>query len=118
MAALGGTGAGFQTVLDWWTNSVLHSRRVKPGRKFIEQGAAACTDAEILAILIGTGGKGYSALDCARDILDRYGTLANLMDKPLLGLTETRGVNTVKAIRIAAAFEVAARIVKHLETNT
>jgi hypothetical protein len=29
----------FQTVLDWWTNSVLHSPHVKPGRKLVECGA-------------------------------------------------------------------------------
>ena len=88
---------------------------MKPGRKLVEEGPSACSDAEILAILIGTGGRGYTALDCANHVLERYGTLANLMDQPLIGLTETRGVNTVKAIRIAAAFELAARIVKHLE---
>jgi len=90
---------------------------MKPGRKLVELGSSSCTDAEILAILIGAGGKGYTALDCANDILERHGTLANLMDKPLIGLTDTRGVNTVKAIRIAAAFELAARIVKHLENH-
>ncbi len=80
-------------------------------------GAENCTDADILAILLGSGGRGYSAEDVAREILDTYGTLDALMDKPLLELTEIRGIDTVKAIRIAAAYELACRIVKHLEQN-
>lgn len=90
---------------------------LKPGRKFIEAGPTACSDAEILAILIGSGGPGYSALDCANTILEKFGTLPALMDKPIKDLTQVRGINAVKAIKIAAAFELTCRIVEHLEKN-
>jgi len=90
---------------------------LKPGRKFIEAGPTACSDAEILAILIGSGGPGYSALDSANSVLGRFGTLANVMDKPLRELAEIRGIGAVRAIRIAAAFELVCRIVQHLERN-
>jgi DNA repair protein RadC len=88
---------------------------MKPGRKLVEQGAAACSDAEVLAILLGSGGPGYSAEDVARDILAKYGTLAALMDKPLAELAAIRGIGPVKAIRLAAAYELAARLIHHLE---
>ena len=91
--------------------------KLKPGRKFIDAGAAACSDAEILAVLLGSGGPGYSALDCANAILDKFGTLPGIMDKPLRDLAEIRGVGAVKAIRIGAAFELVCRIVRHLERN-
>lgn len=39
------------------------------------------------------------------------------MDKPLRDLTEIQGISAVKAIKIAAAFELACRIVQHLERN-
>lgn len=90
---------------------------MKPGRKFVEEGPATCSDAELLAILIGSGGRGYSALDCANSIVDKFGALPALMDKPIKTLTEIKGINTVKAIKIAAAFELACRIVAHLERN-
>ena len=90
---------------------------MKPGRKFVEQGASRCSDADILAILIGTGGRGYSAEDLARELLERHGTLADLMDQPLRELASLRGIGPVKAIRIAAAYELAARLVRHLEQN-
>ena len=83
----------------------------------MELGAPSCTDAEILAILIGSGGAGYSAEDVARAILDKFGALAGLMDRPLKELTEVRGIGPAKAIRIAAAYELTSRIIKHLENN-
>ena len=46
-------------------------------------GAGNCTDAQLLAILLGSGGRGYSALDSANALLDKYGTLAGLMNRPL-----------------------------------
>lgn len=88
--------------------------KLKPGRKFIDAGPAACSDAEILAILIGSGGPGYSALHCANSVLEKFGTLPGIMGKPVRDLTQIRGINTVKAIKIAAAFELACRIVDHL----
>jgi DNA repair protein RadC len=90
---------------------------LKPGRKFIESGPDSCSDAEILAIIIGSGGPGYSALDCANAILEHFGTLPALMDEPIKGLTRVRGISTVKSIRVAAAYELACRIIKHLEQN-
>ena len=90
---------------------------MKPGRKLVEQGASACTEADLLAILVGTGGRGYGAEDVARDILARYGTAAGLMDAPLAELARIRGVGPVKAIRIAAAYELTARMIRHLEQH-
>jgi DNA repair protein RadC len=91
---------------------------MKPGRKLIEQGADRRSDQEILAILLGTGGPGYSAQDIADQVLEKHGDLARLMDLPLRELAAVKGLGPVKAIRIAAAYELARRIVKHLEHHT
>jgi DNA repair protein RadC len=88
---------------------------MKPGRKFVEESPAACTDAELLAILIGSGGTGYSALDVARNLLEHFGNLSGLMGHDLSELTEIKGVKAVRAIRIAAAFELSRRIIRELE---
>jgi DNA repair protein RadC len=56
---------------------------MKPGRTLLDLGAERCSDTELLAILLGSGGRGYSALDSANALLDKYGTLAGLMDRPL-----------------------------------
>ena len=90
---------------------------MQPGRKLVENGAATCTDSEILAILLGSGGRGYTALDSARALLDKYGTLASLMDQPLDEIAAIRGIKTVRAIRLAAAFEFCQRVMKEIERD-
>lgn len=91
---------------------------MKPGRKLVELGPERCSEADLLAILIGSGGNGYTAEDVARDILERYGSLAAIMDVPLRDLAAIRGVGPVKAIRLASAYELVSRMVRHLEQNT
>jgi len=91
---------------------------MKPGRKLIEKGAENCSDAELLAIIIGTGISGRPAESIAIEILERYGTLAGLMGRTLSELAESRGLGPVKAIRIAAAYELTRRVLRELENNT
>jgi DNA repair protein RadC len=92
-------------------------RGVKPGRKLVEHGAQCCTDAEILAILLGSGGRGYTALDSAAALLDKYGTLASLMGKPLKEIAAIRGIKTVRAVRLAAVFEFCQRVLKEIDRD-
>ena len=90
---------------------------MKPGRKLLEQGASSCTDAEILAILLGSGGPGYSALDSANALIDKYGTLPALMNRQLDEIARIRGVKAVRAIRLAAAYELCQRLLKEIDRN-
>src|SRR5713101_3666999 len=90
---------------------------VKPGRKLIDQGASSCTDAEILAIIFSSGGRGYRALDAAHEVLERYGTLSDLMDRPLDEIANIRGIKTVRAVRLAAAYELCQRLLKEIDRN-
>lgn len=90
---------------------------MKPGRKLVEIGAENCTDSDLLAILIGSGGRGYSAESIAKDLLERFGTLSSMMDKPLKDIAAIRGIGAVKAIKLAAVYEIGRRLVKELERN-
>ena len=90
---------------------------MKPGRKLLEQGASSCTDAEILAILLGSGGPGYSALDSANALIDKYGTLPALMNRQLDEIARIRGIKAVRAIRLAAAYELCQRLLKEIDRN-
>ena len=83
----------------------------------LEEGAENCYDAEILAILLGSGGPGYSALDSANALLDKYGTLAALMNRPLAEIASMRGIKAVRAIRLAAAYELCQRLLKEIDRN-
>ena len=84
------------------------------GGKLRELGADSLTDAELLAILISTGTKGKSAEDIAKEILDKFGSFKGMANQPLEKFLEIKGLGDVKIIRIAAAFEIARRIVNQV----
>ncbi len=82
----------------------------KPREKLLKHGAERLTDAELLAILIRTGTKGVSAVDVARNLLDKYQNINDLADISVSLLSSVKGLGTAKAITIAAAFEIGKRI--------
>ncbi len=85
-----------------------------PGGKLREMGSESLTDAELLAILISTGVKGKPAEDVAKEILNRFGSFKGMANQPLEKFLEIKGLGDVKVIRIAAAFEIARRIVNQV----
>jgi DNA repair protein RadC len=86
-----------------------------PGGKLIELGPATLTDEELLAILIGSGYRGSSAQEIAKELLYKYGSLSVIMGKKLYDIAQIEGLGDVKGVRIAAALEVVHRIAKALE---
>ena len=56
----------------------------RPREKLLERGASALSDAELLAIFLRVGVRGKSAVDLARDLLQRFdGQLTALVDATL-----------------------------------
>lgn len=88
---------------------------VHPGGKLREKGAQSLTEKELLAILISSGIKGKSAEQIAEEILERFDSLEGLANQPLEKLLNIKGLSDVKIIRIAAAFEIARRLIKPSE---
>ncbi len=82
-----------------------------PGGKFRELGAQSLDDAELLAILISTGTRGRSAELIARDVLSHFNSLEGLANQPLERLLAFKGLGDVKILRIAAALEIARRVI-------
>ena len=82
-----------------------------PGGKLRELGAETLTDTELLSILIAPGVKGKPAEKIAEEILQRFGGFKGMANQPLEKLLDIRGLGDTKIIRIAAAFEIARRIV-------
>lgn len=77
--------------------------------RYRQQGAAPFGDVELLALLIGTGGKGRSALQIAASLLDRHGGLAGLAGRQTQELMAIGGVGLERAVRIGAALELGRR---------
>ena len=82
----------------------------RPRERFYHKGPEALADAELLAILLGTGSPGQSAMDVARDLLAQRGSLSALASLGVAELSAIRGVGRVKAVRMAAAFEISRRL--------
>lgn len=83
-----------------------------PGGKLRELGADKLSDAELLSIIISSGIKGKPAEQIARDILEKFGSFRGMFNQPLKKFLDIKGLGDVRIIRIAAAFEIARRIVQ------
>jgi DNA repair protein RadC len=88
----------------------LGTSSLHPGGKLRDEGPAALTQAELLAILISSGVKGKTALQIAEEVIARFGSIMGLSNQPLERLLGIKGLSDVKIIRLAAALEIARRI--------
>ena len=82
-----------------------------PGGKLRELGAESLSDTELLAILISTGVKGKPAEKIAEEILVKFNSFRGMANQPFEKFLKIHGLAEVKITRIAAAFEIARRIV-------
>jgi len=73
-------------------------------------GPEALADAELLALQLGSGTRGHTALDVAREILATYGSLGEVASREVVELARQRGVGPARAARLAAAFELTRRL--------
>ncbi len=82
----------------------------RPREKFMLQGADNLSDAELLAILIGSGNKNDTAVGLMQKILSDCGNNLNTLGKmSLQELMEYNGIGEAKAITILAACELGRR---------
>lgn len=86
------------------------SRQDRPRERLLEKGAASLSDAELLAILLGSGTRGSHALDLARRILgEAPDPLRRLGRMAPTRLMAYEGIGPGKAVRVLAAMELARR---------
>ena len=82
----------------------------QPREKLRDNGPQSLSDAELLAILIGSGTPGVSAVDLMQDILhDCRNNLNTLGKMTIRQLCEYKGIGEAKAITILAACELGKR---------
>lgn len=82
----------------------------KPREKLIQKGRSALSDAELVAILIGSGNREESAVDLSKRILASVGNNLNELGKlSIKQLIQFKGIGEAKAITIAAALEFGRR---------
>jgi DNA repair protein RadC len=82
----------------------------RPREKLLGRGAAALTDSELLAILLRTGVPGANAVEVARQLLQRSGSLSGLSRCSIQEIASVRGIGAAKAIQLVAAFGLGQRL--------
>jgi DNA repair protein RadC len=82
----------------------------RPRERFLTKGADALSDAECLAILLGAGTPGQTALDQAQALLAAFGSLGEIAGRDVQELAWTGGLGIAKAVRVGAAVELARRL--------
>ncbi len=86
----------------------------RPRERLAAEGTDVLANSDLIAILLRTGLKGYSAVNIAHQLLARFGTLEALARAPLDELRQTKGVGRDKAISLKAAFTLAQRLTREL----
>jgi DNA repair protein RadC len=90
----------------------------RPREKLAKLGAAALDNAELMALFLSTGTRGRSAIEIGRDLIRKYGSLGALGALPVSELAKEHGLGLAKASKLAAAFELGARVAREQLRDT
>ncbi len=86
-------------------------RSERPRERLVALGASALSSAELLAVLLGSGTKGGSALHTGQMLLaSAGGSLRRMSMQPVAALTSTSGVGMARAVCVHAALEIGRRL--------
>lgn len=93
----------------------------RPREKLLKSGPDTLTNAELIALVIGTGIKtkhgSYSAIDISKNLIQIYGTLNNLANISADEMAASEGMGKAKAAKVIAAVELGRRILSQKNGN-
>jgi DNA repair protein RadC len=84
----------------------------RPRERLLARGAESLSDAELIAIFLRNGVKGRSALEIARELLARFGSMSALFAADVRALSDTPGLGDAKCAQLVAVMEAARRALK------
>ncbi len=84
----------------------------RPREKLLLRGAAALSDAELLAIFLRTGVPGQTAVDLARNLLREFGGLRQLLGADRLSFCRGKGLGLAKYAQLQAVLEMSRRYLR------
>ncbi|HEY5851950.1 MAG TPA: DNA repair protein RadC [Lysobacter sp.] len=84
-------------------------RTERPRERLLAHGASVLSDAELLAIFLGSGLRGRDAIATARELLQSHGPLRALLEQPPTALARLPGLGPARACLLAAALELGHR---------
>jgi DNA repair protein RadC len=80
-----------------------------PRERALDEGIVTLTDADLLAIVLGTGFSGCPVMQLAQTLIDRFGGLSGISRLGPKAIAEHPGMGIVKALRVSAALEIGRR---------
>ena len=89
----------------------------RPREKLLQRGAAALSDAEVLAIFLRAGVPGSSALDLARDLILEFGGLRAILIADRERLCRFKGIGSARYAELQAVLELGRRILAERMTR-
>ena len=99
-------------ITDWPLNE-------RPREKLLAQGAAALSDAELLAIFLRTGTRGKTAVDLARELLADFNGLRHLLAAERREFCARHGLGLASFVQLQAVLEMARRhLMETLQRDT
>ena len=84
-------------------------KQERPREKLLTHGADSLSDSELLAIFLRTGIKGCSAIDLARNLLTKFGSLRGLLSSSQHDFCLTKGLGQAKFAQLQASLEMSQR---------
>lgn len=81
----------------------------RPREKLLQRGASSLSDAELLAIFLRTGVTGKSAVDLARELIAKFGSLTKLFAADEKDFCATHGMGQAKYAQLQAVLEMSRR---------
>ena len=84
----------------------------RPREKLLAKGPDALSDAELVAILLGTGLKGRNVVELARDLLAACGSLSGLLSADRRKLETVRGLGDARFAQLQAVLEMSRRALR------
>jgi DNA repair protein RadC len=89
----------------------------RPRERLLKIGADSLSTAELLAIILRTGGKDKSALELAREVLMHFNTLKEIEDASVAELSKIKDMGSSKIAQLKAAFELGRRLLRRGTDN-
>jgi DNA repair protein RadC len=93
----------YKSIKDWPEDE-------RPRERLLRRGAESMSDAQLIAIILRTGGHGKSAMDAAMELIDAFGGLRELEQASISEICALKGLGTAKAAQLKAALELGRRV--------
>ncbi len=89
----------------------------RPRERLLKKGADTMSDAQLIAIILRTGGQGKSAMKMAMELVEKFGSLRKIEQASLPEICSLKGMGLAKAAQLMASLELGKRLLSSAESK-